>query len=303
MSATQTRPDAGTGDGMIHLDRRVQVQPADLLPDTYRGAGYDYRPLGIYGGHLLGQGLAAAFHTVPEPKLAHSLHAHFLKTGQPNAAIGYSVERLRDGRSYTTRLVRAVQGEQTLMLMTASFKLAEPGDEHQPPMPEVRSAAALERRRKAAGQPPLVMPFSGVCGVELVPTEGRQPFAGPAERPALALWMRAALSAGASPRARQCALAYLSDGTLMFNALRPHGTAFHSHRATSLDHAVWFHRDVDPGEWLLFDQTGPVAADSRGLNHGSIFDPRGRLVASVAQESMMRRRVPARGRIRGGRRV
>jgi acyl-CoA thioesterase-2 len=97
------------------------------------------------------------------------------------------------------------------------------------------------------------------------------------------------MSQAADLRARHCALAYLSDGSMMFNALRPHGRAFTSHRATSLDHTVWFHDDADPAEWLLFDQQGPVAADARGLNQGRIFAGDGRLVASVAQEAMMRR--------------
>jgi acyl-CoA thioesterase-2 len=233
--------------------------------------------------------LAAAFETVAVPKLAHSLHAHFLKTGQPGAPIGYTVERLRDGRNYAARVVRATQGEHALMLLTTSFKLGEPGDRHQPPMPEVPAAVEARRHDEAAGRLPLALPFTGVCGIELVPVDGWRPSAPPGLPPAIALWMRADLSPAADARARQRALAYLSDGTLIFNALRPHGNAFLSHRATSLDHALWFHDDADPSDWLLFDQSGPVAVDSRGLNHGTIFDRHGRLLASTAQEAMMRR--------------
>lgn len=290
MNASFDSTDAAFVEGARYLDRRVAVWAAGPIPDTYVGAGYDYGHLGIYGGHLLGQGLAAAFATVAQPRLAHSLHAHFLKSGQPDTAIAYSVERLRDGRNYTTRLVRAAQRDSTLMLLAASFKLEEPGDHHQPAMPEVPGAATLKRRHRAAGQSPLTLPFSGVCGIELVPVERWHPLAPPAERPAIALWMRADISPDADARARQCALAYLSDGTLMFNALRPHGNAFRSHRATSLDHALWFHGAADPSAWLLFDQSGPVAADSRGLNHGAIYDDQGLLVASTTQEAMMRRR-------------
>jgi acyl-CoA thioesterase II len=255
----------------------------------FTGAGRDYGPLRIYGGHLLGQALAAAFATVPEPKLAHSLHAYFVTTGAPSAPIGYRVERLRDGRGYTTRSVTAVQGEQTLMIMTASFKLPEPGDEHQPSMPTVMAVEECVRRRLLAGRPRMELPFSAGFGVELEPVDDWTPRAVAGGPPAITLWMRAQVSADAGARARQCALAYLSDGSLLFNAIRPHGTAFVSHRATTLDHSLWFHHDADPGGWLLYDQQGPVAADSRGLNFGRIYRPDGRLAASAAQEGMMRR--------------
>lgn len=277
------------GDPHRFLDHRLAVALAGTRRDTYLGAGFDYGPLRIYGGHLLGQGLAAAFATVPADRHAHSLHAHFLATGRPDSAIAYQVERLRDGRSYTTRSVRAMQEDATLMVMTASFKNAEPGDCHQPAMPAVPDAATLIRRREARGEAALQLPFA-VAGVELEPVEaGWHPMSAGGGEPAIAVWTRAALSPGADARARQCALAYLSDGTMMFNALRPHGVAFATHRATSLDQALWFHAPADLGGWLLFDQHGPAAADSRGLNFGRLFDPSGALVASVAQEALLRR--------------
>jgi acyl-CoA thioesterase II len=271
------------------LDRLLGVQRTGVIRDTFVGQGHDYGPLRVYGGHLLGQGLAAAFSTVGEAMRAHSLHAYFLKTGAPGVSIGYQVERLRDGRSYATREVRAVQADHALMSLSVSFKTEEAGDEHQPVMPEVRDPAALARLRRRSPWGPLVLPFSDGLEVELVPVDDWRPQAPPADTAVIDLWMRAGLSDSADARARQCALAYLSDSTLMFNALRPHGNAFTTHRTTSLDHAVWFHRDGDPAEWLLFDQSGPVAADCRGLNFGRIFSADGRLVASVAQEAMMRR--------------
>jgi len=271
------------------LDHRLAVTPAGVLRDTYLGAGFDYGPLRIYGGHLLGQGLAAAFATVPAGRNAHSLHAHFLKTGRPDSEIAYQVERLRDGRNYTTRSVRAIQADATLLVMTVSFKRAEPGATHQPAMPAVPDAATLIRSREARGGAALQLPFA-VAGVTLEPVEaGWHPFAAAGGDPAITVWTRAALSPAAEARARQCALAYLSDGTMMFNALRPHGIAFATHRATSLDQALWFHGPADPGSWLLFDQHGPAAADSRGLNFGRLFDLSGALVASVAQEALLRR--------------
>jgi acyl-CoA thioesterase II len=274
----------------LALDRLMVVSSADDgRGEIFVGAGRDYGPLRIYGGHLLGQALAAAFATIPEPKLAHSLHAYFTTTGTPATPIHYRVARLRDGRGYATRSVMAAQNDRTLMVMTASFKLEEPGDEHQPPMPSVNSAEACARERLLAGRPPLELPFSAGFGVELEPVDDWTPRAAPGGAPAIAMWMRAPVSPEADARGRQCALAYLSDGSLMFNALRPHGNASASHRATTLDHSLWFHHDADPGGWLLYDQEGPVAADSRGLNHGRIFRPDGRLAASAAQEGMMRR--------------
>lgn len=271
------------------LDQALAVTASGVMRDTYVGQSRDYGMLRIYGGHLLGQALAAGFHTVPEDKAAHSLHAYFLKTGSPDGPIGYQVTRLRDGRNYATREIRAVQHEQTLMVMLASFKADEPGDEHQPAMPAVPRAEQVAARRRRAGSGPLELPFAAGLGAELQPVDDWHPGAPPGGDAAISVWMRAVASAAADRRARQCMLAYLSDGPLMFNALRPHGRPFVSHRATSLDHALWFHRDVDPSGWLLFEQQGPAAADGRGFNQGRLFDAGGALVASVAQESMMRR--------------
>ncbi len=307
-NAIPSAPEAGLPidprpEESLPLDQIVRVDASPLLPDTFIGAGGDYGPLGVYGGHLLGQALAAAFGTVPmdsvEHKVAHALHAHFLKSGQPSLPIAYQVERLRDGRNYATRLVRATQGGQLLMMLSASFKNPETGDHHQPAMGDVRPVDSLLARRRRKGMAPLRLPFTGIGGVEIEPVGDWHPQDQPGAEPAMAMWMRCTMTEGADAgddararsrtRSQQCALAYLSDGTIMFNSLRPHGTAFTSHRATSLDHAVWFHQPADPANWLLFDQSGPVAADGRGLNQGRIFHADGRLLASVAQESMMRR--------------
>jgi acyl-CoA thioesterase II len=271
------------------LDLAMAVTPSGVLRDTFVGPGRDYGMFRVYGGHLLGQGLAAAFATVSTAMHAHSLHAYFLKTGAALEPIGYQVSRLRDGRNYATREVRAVQDDHTLMIMLASFKVDEPGEHHQPAMPAVPDGAAVAARRRRRGMGPLPLPFAVGHGVELQPLDEWSPMSPTGAEPAIRLWMRAAASAAADRRARQCMLAYLSDGSMMFNALRPHGQPFASHRATSLDHAVWFHDDADPADWLLFDQRGPVAADARGFNQGRIFSGDGRLVASITQESMMRR--------------
>ena len=271
------------------LDLAMGVEADPDTPGSFVGAGRDYGPLRIYGGHLVGQALAAGLATVEADKLAHSLHAYFLRTGNPAQPIRYRVEPLRSGGRYATRAVHASQDGEPLLSMMISFKSAEPGEAHQPDMPQVPDPSAAARRRREVGGEPLALPFAAPFGIELEAVDDWHPRAEGGQDPEITLWMRAPMSAQADARARQCALAYLSDGSLMFNALRPYGSVVSTHRATSLDHSLWFHRDADPGDWLLFDQHSPAAGDSRGLNLGSIFDDAGRLVASVAQESMLRR--------------
>jgi acyl-CoA thioesterase II len=287
MEPVQAQRTRATGPPYLNLS--MAVTRTGFERDTFVGEGRDYGFLKVYGGHLLGQGLAAAFETVDTDKHAHSLHAYFLKTGRAGEPIGYQVSCLRDGRRYATREVRAVQDNATLMVMLVSLKVDEPGDAHQPDMPPAPEAVHVEARRRRAGIGPLTLPFADGHGVELHPVDDWSPLSPPGGAAAITLWVRAAMSASADRRARQCALAYVSDGSMMFNALRPHGRPFATHRATSLDHALWFHADADPADWLLFAQSGPAAADSRGFNDGRIFAKDGRLIASVAQESMMRR--------------
>jgi acyl-CoA thioesterase-2 len=289
---------------MSHLETTTSIDPAATPPidellalaesagEVFVGAARDYGPLRIYGGHFLGQALAAAFRTVPEPKLAHSLHAYFLRTGQPDQPIEYRVERLRDGGSYVSRAVRAIQQGQTAFFMTASFKDPESGDQHQPSAPAVADAAAAAAVRIAAGRirPPL--PFTIGTGVELEILDDWSPINARRDVAGIRLWMRIPVRAAADPRLQQCALAYLSDSTLLFNALRRHGQPFATHRTTSLDHALWFQAAPRCDAWLLYDQTGPAAADGRGINQGFIYAADGTLVAIAAQEGMMRRIPP-----------
>jgi acyl-CoA thioesterase II len=286
---------------MSHLETTTSIDPSATPPidellalaesagEAFIGAARDYGPLRIYGGHFLGQALAAAFRTVPEPKLAHSLHAYFLRTGQPDQPIEYRVERLRDGGSYVSRAVRAIQQGQTAFFMTASFKDPESGDHHQPSAPAVADPAAAASVRIAAGRirPPL--PFTIGTGVELEILDDWSPQNARRDEQGIRLWMRVPVRATADTRLQQCTLAYLSDSTLLFNALRRHGQPFATHRTTSLDHALWFHRAPRCDEWLLYDQSGPAAADGRGINQGFIYAADGGLLATALQEGMMRR--------------
>ena len=261
------------------------------LADEFIGLPKAYGAIGIYGGHFLGQALAAGLATVDSTKLANSLHAYFLRPGQPHLPIVYRVARLRDGRGFASRTITAFQQEVPVFQMMASFKVLEPGDEHQKTMPKVTPAATLIARREAAGEPSFPFPptLDGWVDMEWASESFRPSQFVAGRKPFLQTWMRANVPADIGPRMSQCALAYLSDGTLMFNAVLPHGIPFDTHRLTSLDQAVWFHRPCQAGEWLLFDQRSTAAADSRGMNEGEVYDSSGQLILTAAQESMLRR--------------
>lgn len=269
------------------LDALLALAPDG--PGAFVGVGRDYGVLRIYGGHLLGQALAAAFETVDAGKLAHAFGAQFLRAGEGGAPIRYAVETLRESRAFATRLVRASQGDQLLLAMTASFKAPEPGSpEHQPTAPAVPPAEGLVRARAARGEAPFPFPFLAGLDADLEVVDGWNPRSERLAPPRIQAWLRAQAPSPRSPRLAQCALAFLSDSTLMFNALRPYGRAGQTHRATSLDHHVWFHRPFDPAAWWLLDQERSAAGDGRGLNHGRAYAPDGTLIATVAQESMLR---------------
>lgn len=286
MTTAETRPLASATTPWA--DDLLAVSPVATGTDVWTGAARDYGPLRIYGGHFLGQALAAAFRTVPEPKLAHSLHAYFVRAGLPEEPIEYQVERLRDG-GYVTRAIRAVQAGETRFFMMASFKDPEPGDTHQPDTPAAPDPAAAQRAREAAGRARPPLPFTIGTGVELEILDDWSPLNPRRDTDGIRLWMRLPIRASEDPRLQQCALAYLSDSTLLFNALRRHGQPFATHRTTSLDHALWFHGVPRCEQWLLYDQHGPAAADGRGINLGFVYGSEGSLVATAAQEGMMRR--------------
>jgi len=277
----------------ITLAALMQVTATDQA-DVFEGQTEAYGRLGIYGGHFLGQALAAAFETVEQPKMAHSFHAYFLRPGDPSATLTYHVNSLRDSRGGATRSISAKQNGRDCFHMVASFKLPEASDEHQKTAPTIDSPEQVIAAREARDQPlfPFPMVQGGRVQMELI-GKGFHEF-DPVREPALQTWMRIPPVQQLSPRDRQIVLAYLSDGTLMFNSVLPHGRPFETHRLTSLDQCVWFHRDTDPSQWLLFDQRSTAAADGRGMNEGEIYNRAGQIVMSCAQESMLRT-MPADG--------
>jgi len=266
----------------------MEVSPTETT-DVFEGKTEDYKELGVYGGHLIGQALAAGFGTVDPPKLAQSLHAYFLLPGKVDVDITYRVTRFREGKNSDVREISAFQEDTRIFSMIAAFKIAEGGDAHQPKAPEVPSAEALIARRKARGEPAMKSTISE-------PNKAESEFVSksffefdPNRKTGVQQWVRLKHDGVLSDRQIQIALAYFSDGTLMFNAAMKHGTPFKTHKLTSLDHNVWFHRIADPTSWMIYDQKSSAAADGRGLNQGELYDADGTLILSSVQESMLRK--------------
>jgi len=279
-------------DHLLHLLNLERIEE-----NIFRGPSRDIGSPTVFGGQVLGQALRAAAYTVPPERRAHSLHAYFILPGDPNAPIVYLVERLRDGRSFTTRRVTAIQHGRPIFNLSASFQVEEPGVAHQDPMPEVPPPEELiseaELRRQLAEQVPEVLrPFLlHERPIEIRPVEPVNLLFPEKRPPRRHAWIRAAgtLPDG-DPALHQSVLAYASDFGFMGTAMLPHGLSFlQPHvQAASLDHAMWFYRPFRADEWLLFAMESPVAAHARGLNRGLFFRRDGTLVAAVVQEGLMR---------------
>lgn len=253
----------------------------------------------VFGGQVIGQALTAAQRTVDPSRPVHSLHCYFLLGGDPKIPIIYQVERIRDGGSFTTRRVTAIQHGQPIFSMMASFQKEEEGLFHQIGMPEgVPVPESLPSRSELVESAAFVIPESlrafwrkqtlidvRPTGLEHYTTRDKLP-------PSQNIWMRITEPVPAEPALNAALLAYLSDMTLLDVTTYAHGrTLFDPEiQAASLDHAMWFHRPFNLNEWLLYCQDSPSSQGSRGLARGSIFSRDGVLVASVAQEGLMRLR-------------
>jgi acyl-CoA thioesterase II len=251
----------------------------------------------VFGGQVLAQALVAAERTVTgrEP---HSLHAYFLLGGDPKAPILYEVERVRDGRSFTTRRVVARQRDAAIFVMTASFHATESGLDHAAPPPNVPPPDACADPYKAVDilEGPARFRMKGMLDttwpIEFRPTDLARyaPDAGPETRQSF--WMRIGERLPDDPALHRAALVYLSDMTLLDAALRPHALTIYDHRlqVASLDHAFWFHRPARADNWLLYAQDSPNASGATGLVRGLLYAEDGTLIASVAQEGLLRLR-------------
>src|SRR5919201_4712105 len=283
---------------LADLIRQLDLEPLEL--NLFRGQSSDLGGKSVFGGQVIGQALVAATRTV-EGRFPHSLHAYFLLPGDVAAPIVYEVDRIRDGRSFTARRVQAIQHGQPIFSMLVSFQVPEAGLEHQQPMPEVpppeslRSMSELretwlaeaganvpERVREALRRP---------APIEFRPVEPWNPLKPHVAGPRQSMWLRAVDRMPDDPLLQTCMLTYPSDFHLIPTALRPHGVSWMdgSTVLASIDHAMWFHRPARVDEWLLYAMDSPAAQAARGLARGLIYDRQGRLVASVAQEGLMRK--------------
>ena len=253
----------------------------------------------VFGGQVIGQALVAACRTVEE-RAPHSLHAYFLLPGDPSVPIIYEVERLRDGGSFSTRRVKAIQHGSAIFTLSASFHREEPGLAHQTAMPVVPAPEELPdetmmRNSMLPSMPDAVRRyFERERPIELRPVEFTRYVTGEPRPPVFHLWIRATGPLPDDPAIHQCVLAYASDMTLLDTTLIAHGrTVFQRDiQAASLDHALWFHAPFRAAEWLLYAQDSPFSGGARGFSRGSIYTRDGRLVASVAQEGLIRVRSP-----------
>ena len=267
-----------------------------LEENLFRGESRDIGSPSVYGGQVLGQALYAASQTV-EGREAHSLHAYFLRPGDKTAPVVYDVDRIRDGRSYTTRRVVAIQHGKPIFNMSASFKIREEGMEHQCAMPEVPAPEELLNmtdlgRQGLANIPEKLKRFlAWQRPIELRPVQPGHMFHPEPVPPSQNIWIRAVGDLPDDPAMHKVVLAYASDYSLLGTALLPHGLTFTQGiiRAASLDHAMWFHRDFRMDEWLLYSMDSPSASHGRGFGRGNLFTREGVLVASVAQEGMVRK--------------
>ena len=250
----------------------------------------------VYGGQVIGQALVAASRTVSPNRSAHSLHGYFLRAGDTTIPILYKVDRIRDGKSFTTRRVVAVQRGQAIFTMSISFQIDEGGLSHQFDMPKVPAPDSLptedELRREQAKSWPKEFQesFSGSSAIQVKPVDPVDLLNPKPTQAVQRCWMRCGEALPDDPRIHQCVLAYLSDWSLLDTASRPHAVSFMQDnvQVASLDHAMWFHRPFRADEWLLYDQDSPSASGARGFNRGLIYNQTGKLVASTTQEGLLR---------------
>lgn len=276
------------------------LQLLDLEPvevNIYRGLNRDIGTGRVFGGQVMAQALVAAHRTVEEGRVAHSVHGYFILPGDLRAPIVYFVDRLRDGGSFSTRRVTAIQHGQAVFNMSASFHRQEEGIEHQTAMPDVPDPedvpSELELLRANAHRIP--EPLRDVLTqdrpIDFRPV-GIDPFDTTPREAARHMWIRAVGGMPGNGLAHQAVLAYASDYALLATAIQPHGLSIRDPmlQAATLDHAIWFHRPCRMDDWLLYTMDSPVTAGARGFARGSVFTREGVLVASVAQEGLVRMR-------------
>jgi acyl-CoA thioesterase-2 len=277
------------------LDRLLELLDLEQIEvNIFRGRSPDERRQRVFGGQVAGQALVAAGRTVPADRPVHSLHAYFIRPGDPAVPLVYTVDRVRDGRSFTTRRVSAIQHGKTIFTLSASFHHPEPGLDHADPMPDVPPPEMVERTSDRLAR--LLGEVPSHISDNPIDLRSVGPLSVEAERDPLLrttrnlVWLRADGELPDDPLLHVCLMTYASDMTLLDSVLLGHGLSWVGGRTSgaSLDHAMWFHRPFRADRWLLYAQDSPVAHGARGLAHGEVFTADGKLVLSVMQEGLVR---------------
>jgi acyl-CoA thioesterase II len=293
ISGEEARRSSGRGTPLERLLDLLNLEQLEV--DLFRGRSPDETLQRVFGGQVAGQALVAAGRTAPPDRPVHSLHAYFIRPGDPAVPLVYSVDRVRDGRSFTTRRVSAIQHGKTIFVMSASFHLPEPGLQHQSDMPAVPCPEDLprsaDRLQKLSSEPipahiwdsPIELRHVGPLSVEaeLDPSlRTSQNY----------VWLRVNGVLPDDPLLHVCLMTYASDLTLLDTVLLRQGRSWQDGRTSgaSLDHAMWFHRPFRADRWLLYAQETPSASAGRGLAMGHVFTAAGDLVVSVVQEGLIR---------------
>jgi acyl-CoA thioesterase-2 len=281
------------------LDNLISILDLEQLEvNLFRGRSPQEERQRVFGGQVAGQALVAACRTVGEEQFTHSLQAYFLRPGDPNIPILYDVDRVREGRSFATRRVTAIQHGEAIFALSASFHREEGGPEHQCEMQDVPDPESLPTsRERLAGQldeiPAELRPWllrdrpidSRAIDPSNIISREKHP-------PIFRVWIKADGVLPDDLALHQCVVAYASDMTLLDTASRPHAIHFldFEYQVASLDHAMWFHRPFRADEWLLYDQESPMMSRGRGFTTAKLFTRSGELVCSVAQEGLFRKR-------------
>jgi acyl-CoA thioesterase II len=288
--------------GQPALDRLLDLLDLERIEeDIFRGNSPAEPHQRVFGGQVAGQALVAVGRTVPPERQVHSLHAYFIRPGDPAVPIVYTVDRIRDGSSFTTRRVVAVQHGKAIFLLSASFQVPEAGMEHQSAMPAVPDPETLptlgERLVRQAGGPRGARLFTLPRPIDIryVTPPPWEPREAATAEPRNLVWIRADGKLPDDPLVQVCALTFASDMTLLDSALVAHGKSWQDVFAASLDHAMWFHHPFRADEWILYDSSSPAASGGRGLALGRLFSRDGRHIATVVQEGLLRERRTDRG--------
>lgn len=274
----------------------LQLEQIEL--ELFRGQSENLGLPQVYGGQVIGQSLSAAKQTVAPERLLHSFHSYFLLPGDPEKPIIYDVEKLRDGRSFSTRRVKAIQNGRPIFYLTASYQTDEIGFEHQSTMPNVAGPDGLTSESELVESiaqflpPKIVEMFGRKRPIEVRPVTIINPLKPTIEAPKQYLWIKANGHMPDDISIHQYVLAYASDWGFLTTSLHPHGVTLFSPKmqVATIDHSMWFHRPFNVDEWLLYVIDSPSASGARGLVRGEIYNQQGQLVASAVQEGLIRQR-------------